>query len=148
MSKSRLLRPLQLLLPALIPSWRFFDWIAPSPRIEYSVVDSPETQSDIWQEFRPRPQKIALASTLGRLLFNPRWNETLFVVSCAERLADQADKHSAEQIFYRIAADLPDARGEAFLRYRLVFLSRADSGISRETRYRSDTRRIDDLLAQ
>ena len=25
-------------LPALIPSWRFFDYIAPSPRIEFAVV--------------------------------------------------------------------------------------------------------------
>ena len=28
---------LRLLLPALIPSWRFFDVIAPSPRIEYAL---------------------------------------------------------------------------------------------------------------
>ena len=32
--------PFKLLLPALIPSWSFFDVIAPSPRIEYALLRS------------------------------------------------------------------------------------------------------------
>lgn len=145
MPQSRLFRSLKLLLPALIPSWHFFDWIAPSPRIEFSLVDAPENPSENWQEFRPRPPKLSPALTLGRLVFNPRGNETLFVVSCAERLVEQGDEYSAEQIFRRIAADLPVNKGKACLRYRLVFVSRKGSEICRETRYRSDTRCVRDL---
>ena len=33
-----MLRTLKLLLPVLIPSWRFFDFIAPSPRIQFSLL--------------------------------------------------------------------------------------------------------------
>jgi len=34
-----MLRTLQLLLPALIPSWEFFKAVAPSPRIEYWIEE-------------------------------------------------------------------------------------------------------------
>lgn len=30
------LNSFRLLLPAIVPSWRFFDEIAPSPRVEYA----------------------------------------------------------------------------------------------------------------
>ena len=83
-----MLRPLALLLPALIPSWRFFDVIAPSPRIEFAMLTSPDSAA-VWQAFRPRPARVALSTMLGRLFWNPRWNESLFLVSCAERLVDQ-----------------------------------------------------------
>jgi hypothetical protein len=29
---------LQYLLAALIPSWRFFDYVAPSPRLQFALV--------------------------------------------------------------------------------------------------------------
>ncbi len=65
---------------------------------------------------------------LRRLIWNPRWNESLFLVSCAERLADQPTAHSENEIFARIAADLaraPDAAAlPAWLSFRLLFLSR------------------------
>lgn len=117
-----MLRPLTLLLPALIPSWRFFDVIAPSPRIEYALLPTEVAAAD-WREFRPRPQRVSLPQMLGRLLWNPRWNETLFLVSCAERLVDAPTAHSEDEIFRRIAADLADAP-EAWLAFRLVFVHR------------------------
>eukprot|EP01041_Mallomonas_annulata_P029338 gene29338-51316_t len=99
-------KALRLLLPALIPSWNFFDVIAPSPRIEYALGALPAAPLDAWREFRPRPAHLPLWRMLARLLWNRHWNETLFLVSCAERLVDQPTAHSEDEIFRRIAADL------------------------------------------
>ena len=70
-----MLRTLKLLLPALVPSWRFFDTIAPSPRIEYALLRNAEEppSSDDWREFRPRPARQSAIRMLGRLLWNPVW---------------------------------------------------------------------------
>lgn len=141
-----MLRPLLLLLPALIPSWKFFDWIAPSPRIEYVLLASPGDQCAKWQEFRPRPERISMVATFGRLFFNPRWNETLFLVSCAERQAENPTEHSSGQIFCRIAHDLPNSSIDAYLRYRLVFVYREGDSIESETRYVSEPRRLSDII--
>lgn len=130
-----MLGPVRLLLPALAPSWNFFDIIAPSPRIEYAL-SATETEEDLeWREFRPRPERLGLGRMLARLVFNARWNETLFLVSCAERLVDHPTAHSETEILSRIAGDLarsqPDALGGRWLRFRLVFIRReADALVS------------------
>lgn len=120
--------PLKLLLPALIPSWNFFDVIAPAPRVEYALLASPGDTTGAWREFRPRPQQVSVATLLTRLVWNPRWNQTLFVMSCAERLAeDRTPDHSEAELFKRIAADLAsEAQDPArpWLCFRLVFVSR------------------------
>lgn len=38
MTTATVLAPFKLLLPALIPSWNFFDVIAPAPRVEYAQI--------------------------------------------------------------------------------------------------------------
>ena len=129
--------PLALLLPALIPSWNFFDVIAPSPRIEYALLASPDAIPD-WREFRPRPQQVSPAAMLGRLFWNARWNETLFLVSCAERLKDQPTAHSEDEIFRRIAADIAPAA--PWLTFRLVFVHREREAIVREVAYLAEPR--------
>lgn len=138
-----MLRPLALLLPALIPSWNFFDVIAPSPRIEFARLAGPEDAARDWHEFRPRPQHVSPAAMLRRLFWNPRWNESLFVVSCAERLIDHPTPHSEDEIFRRIAADL--GAGPDWLTFRLVFLSRDGEAITREALFEAAPRRLADL---
>ncbi len=101
-----MLKTAKLLLPALIPSWRFFDTIAPSPRIEYTLLKAAHDVPESWQEFRPRPAHLSLGSMLKRLFWNPRWNETLFLVSCAERLMENGAKHDAREIAKRVQTDL------------------------------------------
>jgi hypothetical protein len=144
-----MLNALRLLLPALIPSWKFFDVIAPSPRVEYSLSASAGEPPAAWRAFRPRPKHVSVPTLLKRLLWNPRWNETLFVVSCAERLMDQPTDHSQDEIFRRIAADLarePDAAAlEPWLSFRLVFLSRDGEAIEREVLFQSAPRRRTDI---
>ena len=137
------LRPLKLLLPALVPAWNFFDWIAPSPRIEYALTTSADMLPEQWHEFRPRPQRVsALAVTRG-LFFNAHWNESLFLVSCAERLCQHADAHSEAQIFQRIANDLSESTQsgvDQYLQFRLIFVSRTGDRIDREIAYQSAAR--------
>lgn len=82
---------------------------------------------------------------LTRLLWNPRWNETLFLVSCAERLVDQPTAHSENEIFARIAADLARDPGAAalpaWLTFRLLFLSREGETVTGEVLFQSQPRR-------
>lgn len=134
--------PLQLLLPALIPSWNFFDVIAPSPRIECAVTASADTAPDDWRAFRPRPARVHPGEMAARLLWNPRWNESLFLVSCAERLIDHPTAHSEDEIFTRLAADLArrSRTVEGWLWFRLVFVAREEGAILREVLFEASPR--------
>lgn len=134
--------PLQLLLPALIPSWNFFDVIAPSPRVEYAVTGTADASPDAWREFRPRPARVSPLGMAGRLFWNPRWNESLFLVSCAERLIDNPTAHSEDEIFKRIAADLAGGSetAEGWLAFRLVFVAREGEAVAREVLFEARPR--------
>jgi len=141
-----MLKTFKLLLPALIPAWNFFDWIAPSPRIEYALSNSAEETPQEWREFRPRPRSISLRAMAARLFFNPSWNDSLFLVSCAERIAEAPDDHSVREIFDRIHADLvrtahaPCKSG--FLRFRIAFVQRRDDAIVRDVTFVSPARQL------
>ena len=130
---------LRLLLPTLIPSWRFFSTVAPSPRIEYTLLVQDTDPPGHWTEARKRPVRLSLGSMLLRLLWNPHWNESLFLVSLSERLATEPTAHSVDEIAVRLIRDLQSAPGTArFLRYRLVFVQRDGGQISRHDDYVSD----------
>lgn len=128
-----LIEILRLLLPALIPSWRFFDEVAPSPRIEFAVLETPQDDFPQWNEFRPRPGQLSAATVLRRLFWNPHWNETLFLVSCSERLIESGDPHWIRQIFKRIKSDLPPDAGQRYVQFRLVFVHREDDALQQQT---------------
>ncbi|WP_297509833.1 hypothetical protein [uncultured Caulobacter sp.] len=141
------MQPLRLLLPALIPSWNFFDVIAPSPRVEYALLGAETAPPEDWREFRPRPARVSLVTMARRLLWNPQWNESLFLVSCAERLIDQPTDHSEAEILSRIAADLagdPDA--PPWLAFRLTFVRREGEALIREVLFQSAPRRREALV--
>lgn len=104
-----MLQTLKLLLPALLPSWHFFDFIAASPRIQFTLLtaeNNPLIENRDWQEIRPRPVRLSLLQMLGRMLRNPRWNESLFLVGCAERLLESPTTHSEDEILKRFVAEL------------------------------------------
>lgn len=143
--------PLKLLLPALIPSWNFFDVIAPSPRVEYALLRSIGDASGDWREFRPRPQRLSPLAMLTRLAWNPRWNESLFLASCAERLTDEPTEHSEDEIFKRIAADLvrePVDAERPWLCFRLVFVAREGEAITREVLFQPAPRRLAEIAVR
>ncbi|MHB8287260.1 MAG: hypothetical protein ACYDD1_21650 [Caulobacteraceae bacterium] len=140
-----MIQTLKLLLPALIPSWNFFDVIAASPRIEYAQAASADATALDWRAFRPRPARLSLAAMLARLVWNARWNEALYVVSCAERLINTPTAHSQAEIFRRIAADLadqPTGRG-GWLSFRILLVSEHDGAITRELAYLAEPVRLD-----
>ncbi len=107
-----MLRLVLLYLPALFPSWRFFMEVGPSPRVEYRVDGGP------WRAATGRPLRVGPGAMLRRLFWNPDWNETLFLVSCAERLVEEPTPHSVEEIRARIARRIG---GAGVLEFRLVF---------------------------
>ena len=143
----KLLEPIKLLLPALIPSWNFFDVISHSPRIQYVLLASEDENPKTWIEFRPRPQNISLVQAIKRMLWNPKWNESLFLVSCAERLVQNYTKHSENEIFNRIILDVNKSQA-CYLQFRLLFIERQDSKIKEEVLFTSQTKKFlnDDVL--
>lgn len=127
--------PLRL-LPALIPSWRFFDSIGPSPRIDYALFGQGEDLAFAsWQEFRPRPPRLSFAQMLLKLFWNPIWNETLFLVRLAERIMEGETDFPAREIHRRLTLALTPRESSAqgadnapLLAFRIRALSRDGEG--------------------
>lgn len=141
-----MLQSFKLLLPALIPSWRFFDVIAPSPRIEFALLKTAQDTPQHWQEFRPRAERLSILTMLKCMIFNPQWNETLFLVSCAERLMQSGEGHSKQEILKRIKADLRrssvDSSTTPYFQFRLIFLSRQGAQMRKHVTFISLPHRI------
>lgn len=136
-----MLHTLKLLLPALIPSWNFFDIIAPSPRIQYAIMDSQDDTATEWQASRPLPAKLPLLQILFRLIWNPYWNEYLFMMSCAERLLEFPTQHSEHEIHKRIAKELMQKiqrdHQTTYFQFRLQLVQRVDAELHEKTVYLS-----------
>lgn len=122
---------LRLLLPAIIPSWRFFDAVTASPRLDYALLTTPDEAVMLWREFRPRPATLGLATMLRRLFWNAQWNENLYLVSLSERLMSattaQTEDHSQRELLLRVARHLLLHRvcdERAYLQLRLRFVRR------------------------
>lgn len=139
-----LLHALKLIVPVLIPSWNFFDVIVPSPRVEY-VITKNRSKSAQWHEYKPRPEKLSLRELVQRMFWNAQWNESLFLMSCAERLLDYPTKHSEEEIFKRLIVQLGLHVAESknkYIQFRLVFIRRENDKLVEEIRYKSEHRLI------
>lgn len=141
-----MLRTLKLLLPALLPSWNFFDVIAPSPRIQFSVLSTKDEIPHQWHEFRPRPEKLTFMQMLKRMLWNPKWNESLFVMSCAERIITQPPQfslqHSENEILKRITRDWIGSHSSLspegnYLQFRLILIQRQDKQLRKDIVFHS-----------
>lgn len=78
---------------------------------------------------------------LCRLVWNPLWNEALFLVSCAERIAENPTEHSITEIRRRISRDISDVRPATpgtFMQFRLVFVHRGAAGLTEEVVFLSE----------
>lgn len=142
---------LRLLLPALIPSWRFFDSIGPSPRLEFAVLKTPDNPEPEWQEFDPRPARVPLAGMLLRLFWNPHWNESLYLFSCAEKLLAEPSAPNESNLLRRIAnhnqlnAAASGLEQPAFLRVRVSVLKREGGSVIRQVLFVSLPRPLREL---
>jgi len=132
---------LPLLLPVLIPSWRFFKTIEPSPRVQWAIVPHDETATIEWQDFHRTPRAVSPLQMARRLFWNARRNEELFVVSCAERIREQPTAHSIEEIKRRLARDIAPMSREAAdqrFQFRLVFVHRDRTKLVQEIVFLSE----------
>jgi len=146
-----MLKTLKLLLPAIIPSWRFFDVIAPSPRIKYRLSNGNQKPITQWKNFRPRAN-VPFYKMLIRMFWNARWNEFLFVVSCAERLIENPTLHSENEIFKRIDADIKQSRlqeiegdknaisPDTYLQFRIQLVNRENDTLIDKIAFESQRR--------
>ncbi len=141
-----MLNTFSLISPVLIPSWKFFKSIEPSPRIEWCWEEEAA-----WRELRPLPQRMSLLRRLMRLFWNPEWNEKLFLVSCAERIKEAPTEHSIAVIRGHVRAYsegyIPTAAANA-LRFRLVFVQRTGSVLSQEVVFVSEAFPVTDVASQ
>jgi hypothetical protein len=145
---------LRLFLPALVPSWRFFDAVTASPRLDYALLDAPEAEAEEWREFRPRVAVLTPGIMLLRLVWNPEWNENLFLVSLAERLmrgeTAEAMAHSQRELLLRVARHLDrqgcDRSAHLQIRLRLVRRATQSETVAEEVVYLSDPRPIAGLV--
>lgn len=126
---------LRYLLPALVPSWRFFDDIGPSPRIEYCLL-ADKNATPGWQPFQPPPEHIPLPQLFRRLVWNPGRNEALYLLSSCEKILERDALQAQEVIAGRMAQTLrsgelpPQAR---YFRFRLLVVEReGDRLVQRE----------------
>ncbi len=146
-----MLQTLKLLLPAIVPSWRFFDFIAPSPRIQFALLSAADDGPHEWHEFRPRPARLSFKKMLSRMIWNPRWNESLFLLSCAERLIENPTQHSEDEILKRITAELKkhslatSVMTATHLQFRLLVIKRQDAQLQQSVTFQS---RIQPLSGQ
>lgn len=132
------MRLLMLLLPGLIPSWRFFQTIEPSPRVQWRVLDDAADDPNTWREYHPRPQHLSPARMLRRLVWNPNWNDALYLVSLSERLMEAPTRHSVSEIQRRVERAYPTDTPQPYLQFRLVFVRRKGTEISAEVTYVSE----------
>ena len=147
-----MLHTLKLLLPALIPSWNFFDIIAPSPRTQYTLLNQPTEIPANWQLSRPLPEDVSFTQMLGRMPWNPSWNESLFMMSCAERLLDYPTRHSEDEILKRIARDISSGGKDSvinkYLQFRIMLVSRAAGTLVEDLAYESRVVPMSDFIRE
>lgn len=93
---------LHYLLPALLPSWRFFDDIGPSPRLEVALLRYAADTPQQWLPFAPVAPRVGIGAMVRRLCWNPQRNEALFLLSCCERVLQHGSPVAQQQIATRI----------------------------------------------
>ena len=127
-----------LVLPVLVPSWRFFDWIAPSPRIELLWLDHKGMHTSDWQKLNEKPRQLSLVTMVKRLFWNPVWNENLFMISCAERVLENSDPHRHRMLVEHVAANNHHDPKTTSFKFRLILIKRSGAHLEQELRYTSE----------
>jgi hypothetical protein len=120
---------LQLILPVFFPSWRFFSGIDPSPRVQYALLASEREKPTVWKTFRSLQHRISIWQAMQRLFWNPKWNETLYINSCAERLFDGYSPMREHEIMRRILAaiylgEIQIKDNDRYIVFRILALAR------------------------
>ncbi len=123
-----MVRLLLMIIPVLIPSWRFFQGVEPSPRVEV-------WHGGDWVAVCPRPKRVSPMQMAGRLFWNPVWNDALFTTSLAERIAMGQVAQNVAQLRRRVAWHR--GVGVENVVFRLVFVHREGDAIVRNVTFQS-----------
>ena len=83
----------------------------------------------------PRQKHIGIGARLWSLFWNPDWNETLFLVSCAERLAVEPTAHAQNEIADRLSRRLGISGPVS---YRIALVAREGDQIGTFVEYEFD----------
>lgn len=114
---------LRLCLPVLCPSWRFFETVEASPRVEWILLDLNTQPIQDWQAYGPTPPQLSPAQMFGRLFWNASRNADLFMVSCAERMIAEPDLRLHNEMLSRVWQKAkPQAPANGFLQFRIRFV--------------------------
>ena len=119
----------QLFLPILFPSWRFFEAIGPSPRIEVRLASGGP-----WLPVGAIPLRLGSRDYLRRLFHAPEWNAHLYQTSTAIRHAVEPTEHTLSELTRLVAKGV--AAGEPF-NFRIIFLAREGEAVGKFIEYES-----------
>ena len=78
-----------------------------------------------------------------RMLWNPRWNESLFLTSCAERILENPTLHSEDEILNRIMRDIlgnnagTQVNTATHMQFRLLVIQRHGSQLQHTIAFHS-----------
>lgn len=85
---------------------------------------------------------------LRRLVWNPAWNEHLYLVTCAERFLHAGIEARAGEILARVGAHARRSAGQgeapAYVQMRLLLARRDGAVVAREEVYRSPVHPLSD----
>ena len=141
-----LIRIITLVLPIVFPSWRFFKTVEPSPRIQWAWREQDKSAAPNWQEFHPLQERLSWPRTVGQLFYNAQWNESLFLVSCAERLQDSPSGRLIDEIKSRVSRKLSknnDTGQSCLACFRIIFVQDRDGSQTLDEVYVSDPFTVD-----
>lgn len=127
-----------------MPSWQFFNEVAPSPRIEFAVLDTKDQEISQWQDLVSRKQEYKISDFFKSIFFNPEWNQKLYLINCAEKIVISQSKHAVKEIFKAILEKLK-LEGDKFVCFRLVFISKKSEGFREDILYQSSTKQVQEL---
>lgn len=127
---------MNLLLSVFISPWQFFKESVPSPRVEFVLLDSLDDQSSDWQEFCLRPKSMSFLELIKTLFFNPTWNESVYVMDCAERLIVDPCDDDEKEIMQRIKKSL-ELKDGSYIQFRLVFVTKYGHLLQRDMLFTS-----------
>ena len=127
---------LALVLPALFPSWRFFDRVEEAPVVEWRLLDRGARPLGPWQVYGETPPRVTPAQMLLRLFWNADRNAALFMLSCAERLDTAPDAGLEAEILARIRRTAQaEAPPDGFVQFRVRFMRWQAGQMISETRH-------------
>ena len=86
----------RLLGPVLIPSWRFFDGVGASPRLEYAIAEHAADEPAQWHTLPLNVANVSITQLLWRLVYNAARNDQLFLVSCCERVLEASSGEATQ----------------------------------------------------